>query len=245
LSETTRRELILDGIPVGYELRRSVRRRRTIEISVDPAGVVHVAAPIRIAQRSIDEFVVQRSGWIRRQLAVQAARTARPTPEYVTGDCVPFLGQKLALRVQLSLPGTESLARRVKGGLEVSLPDPRSNVGDHIVGALERWYRAAAADEIERRVARYGPAAGAAPSAILIRSQKHLWGSCSSDGVLRFNWRLIMAPSEVVDYVVVHELCHLQHPHHQRPFWDAVAAIMPDFRARRAALRREGDSYRL
>jgi predicted metal-dependent hydrolase len=237
--------LSLGELTLHYELRRSARRRRTIEITVDRAGVIHVAAPLRLAQRSIDEFLVRRGGWVRRQLANLAARREQPMPEYATGDSVLFLGQQLPLRVQLLLPGAESAVRRVKGSLEVALGHPRSDLKDQIVVTLERWYRGEAQHELEKRVGRYAELAGAAPVSVLVRSQKHLWGSCSSDGVLRFNWRLIMAPPEIVDYVVVHELCHLRHPHHQKPFWDAVGAIIPDFQARRAALRREGDSYRL
>ena len=127
----------------------------------------------------------------------------------------------------------------------MSLAPPAADPTDEVVAALERWYRAEARAVLERRVAHYGERMAATPFAVLVRSQKHLWGSCSSDGVLRFNWRLVMAPSKMVDYVVVHEFCHLRHPHHQKPFWDAVGAIIPDYRERRAALRKEGDNYRL
>lgn len=91
----------------------------------------------------------------------------------------------------------------------------------------------------------YARRLGVAPARILVRSQAKRWGSCSRDGTLRFNWRIIMAPLSVVDYVIAHELCHLLHPNHGRRFWDALAAIMPDHAVRRELLRREGPRYRL
>ena len=114
-----------------------------------------------------------------------------------------------------------------------------------VVAGLEGWYRRQADAELRNRVAAFAPVVEARQPEVLVRSQKHLWGSCSPGGVLRFNWRLIMAPPPVVDYVVVHELCHLRHPHHQKPFWEAVGAVLPDYRALRAQLRRDGDGYRL
>lgn len=114
-----------------------------------------------------------------------------------------------------------------------------------VIEVLENWYRIQAEAHLTRRASDYAVVLDVSPAKVLVRSQKHLWGSCSSDGVLRFNWRLIMAPPHVVDYVVVHELCHLHHPHHQRPFWDTVATVLPDYGARRAELQRDGDRYRL
>ena len=108
---------------------------------------------------------------------------------------------------------------------------------------LETWYRAEAVAHLRSRVGHFAPIVQSTPASVVVRSQKHLWGSCSSDGVLRFNWRLVMAPPPVIDYVVVHELCHIKHPHHQKPFWDAVAAVLPDYRSHRLQLRREGDAY--
>jgi predicted metal-dependent hydrolase len=238
------RTLTIDGLSFQYDVRRSARRHRTVEVSVDRTGAIHVAAPMRMPQGAIEEFLARRRGWLQRQLAASATRQRRPTPGYATGDEVPFLGEALRLRVQLSLPGHASVVRRVKRSLEVALAPSKEPPTAAVATVLERWYRDAARDVLERRVAHFAERV-AAPSSVLIRSQKHLWGSCSSDGVLRFNWRLVMAPLDVVDYVVVHELCHLRHPHHQKPFWDAVSSIMPVYRARRATLRGEGDNYRL
>jgi len=202
---------------------------------------------MRVPHRSIEDFLARRTGWLTRQIEAQARRTREPLPGYVTGEVVPFLGHSLPLVIREFASDRSASVRLVNGSLEVAIA-PMPAVDERrsaVVAALERWYRAQAEADLQTRVALYQPLVKAAPASVLIRAQKHLWGSCSPGGVLRFNWRLVMAPPGVVDYVVVHELCHLRHPHHQTPFWDAVGTILPDYRARRAQLRREGDSYRL
>lgn len=107
--------------------------------------------------------------------------------------------------------------------------------------ALEERYRALARDYISQRTAFYASRTGGHYSSISIRSQKTRWGSCSSRGTLSFNWRLILAPPVILDYVVVHELCHLQHMNHSADFWNAVAEVMPDYRIRRKWLKVHGN----
>ena len=157
---------------------------------------------------------------------------------------MPFLGQRLHLLLRDSA-GRGSV-RPLLGALEVAIPtDLNGERRAAVVAVLERWYREQADAELRARVGRFAAAMALTPPGVLVRAQRHLWGSCSPRGVVRFNWRLIMAPGGIVDYVVVHELCHLRHPHHQKSFWDAVGAVLPDYRFRRAELRRDGDSYRL
>jgi len=201
---------------------------------------------MRVPQWSIEEFLARRSRWLTRQIEAQARRAGHQSLEHLTGDEVPFLGGRLTLVIRESAAATAGVVRPMVGALEVTLvPMPEPDRRSAVVAALERWFRAEAEPDFLSRVALYAPQVEAAPASVLVRAQKHLWGSCSPSGVLRFNWRLIMAPPAIVDYVVVHELCHLRHPHHQKPFWDAVGAILPDYRARRAQLRRDGDGYRL
>lgn len=110
---------------------------------------------------------------------------------------------------------------------------------------LEKRYRNAARAQFENRVAYYHPLTGGHFTSITIRDQKSRWGSCSSRGTLSFNYRLIFAPPAVLDYVVVHELCHLTHMNHSRDFWNMVGTIMPDYKARRGWLRDHGHELTL
>jgi hypothetical protein len=110
--------------------------------------------------------------------------------------------------------------------------------------ALTAWYRRRAAQVIARRVALYAPRIGVSPTRITIRDARTRWGSCSPTGALSFSWRLLMAPPAVLDYLVVHELCHLKRADHSPRFWALVEAHCPGFRARRAWLRDHGDILR-
>lgn len=115
--------------------------------------------------------------------------------------------------------------------------------------ALEKRYRAAAKSYIPQRAAYYAEnyrhLIRHAYSSIAIRDQKTRWGSCSSRGTLSFNWRLMLAPPKVLDYVVVHELCHLEHMNHSRDFWACVEAILPDYKLYRTWLKEHGHELKL
>lgn len=111
--------------------------------------------------------------------------------------------------------------------------------------AMERRYRRDARTKFENRVAHYIQITGGHYTSITIRDQKSRWGSCSSSGTLSFNYRLIFAPPIILDYVVVHELCHLTHMNHSRDFWDMVATVMPDYQVHRQWLRDHGQELTL
>lgn len=113
------------------------------------------------------------------------------------------------------------------------------------LAAMEKRYREAARVRFESRVAYYHEITGGSYTSIAVRDQKSRWGSCSSRGTLSFNYRLIFAPQPVLDYVVVHELCHLTHMNHSRDFWDMVAEVMPEYAEHRKWLRDNGHELSL
>lgn len=118
---------------------------------------------------------------------------------------------------------------------------PHSDLTDTQRTALEKRYIEAARSYIPKRVAYYSDMTGGTYNRITIRSQKTRWGSCSSKGTLSFNWRLMLAPPAILDYVVVHELCHLKHMNHSADFWKAVESVYPDYRNARKWLKEHGN----
>ncbi|MDE7178557.1 MAG: M48 family metallopeptidase [Lachnospiraceae bacterium] len=117
---------------------------------------------------------------------------------------------------------------------------PVSDLTDAQRTALEKRYIAAAKDYFPKRAAYFAPITGGNYQRITIRDQKTRWGSCSAKGTLSFNWRLMLAPPAVLDYVVVHELCHLTHMNHSKAFWALVESACPDYRAHRKWLKEHG-----
>jgi predicted metal-dependent hydrolase len=194
-------------------------------VTVDVHDGVEVVLPRRAREREAAAAVAQLRPWIERRLAESAALRARIAAR---GATVPYLGRALALRVE---PG-RTRVHRAGDALLVPDGDPRP--------ALERWYRRAARDEVASRVASGAAVLDVEPGAISIRSQRTRWGSASSSGALSFNWRLLLAPEEVLDYVVWHELCHLRVMNHSPRFWKLVEQGMPGYRGPRRWLADNG-----
>jgi predicted metal-dependent hydrolase len=215
---------MMAGAPFEFRVRRSPRARR-VRVSVDGAGEVEVVLPKRAPERAAAQAVRELTPWIerrRRTLARAAAELARPE------GTVPFLGQDLRLVPQL---GRERVHRR---GGELLVPKRDTAV------ALERWYRRQARAEIAPRLDAAVARAGTSYSGLTIRGQKTRWASCSSTGHMSFNWRLLLAPQAVLDYVVEHEVCHLERMDHSPRFWALLESRVPDWREHARWLRRYG-----
>jgi predicted metal-dependent hydrolase len=215
---------MMAGAPFEFRVRRSPRARR-VRVSVDGAGEVEVVLPKRAPECAAAQAVRELTPWIerrRRTLARAAAELARPE------GTVPFLGHDLRLVPQ---PGRERVHRR---GGELLVPKRDTAV------ALERWYRRQARAEIATRLDAAVARAGTSYSGLTIRGQKTRWASCSSSGHMSFNWRLLLAPEAVLDYVVEHEVCHLERMDHSPRFWALLESRVPDWREHARWLRRYG-----
>lgn len=229
--------------PFEYTVRRSRRRRRTMEITVDTKGAVRVAAPNHVSSADIAAFVQARAQWIEKQRKASRATPSEPR-RFVNGESLLFLGREYVLRIH---EGTNRYTEvRLEGSaLAISLPQSHdaSEVSAPSVAALEAWYRLEAERVIANRLLHYQERVGVQPKALRMSNARTRWGSCGLGSTIRISWRLIMAPLSVIDYVIVHELCHLRHPNHGRRFWRLVGTILPDYEALRGHLRREGGRY--
>ena len=234
---TPQRSVELDGAVVRYTVVRSARRKKTVTITLDRDRHVVVAAPLKTRNADIEAIVRKRAGWILRKLHEE---DSRPQPrQLVSGESLYYLGRTVPLHVQTTDGLTPS----------VNLEDRtfRIECPEYLEGeerrtalreALMRWYWGRADETIRQSVELWQPRAGRKPARISLGDQKSLWGSCSSKGSLRFNWRIVMAPLALIDYVVVHELCHLVVANHSDRFWEQVARVMPDYSQRRLKLRK-------
>jgi predicted metal-dependent hydrolase len=217
----------MEAIP--YSVRRSPRAKR-VRVTVDARGV-EVVLPRRANEREAAAAVRELRPWIERRVA-EAARARAAVA--ARGDTVPYLGTALRL---VSEPGRTRVHRR---GSELLVP-AGSGGGD----ALERWYRRAARGEVVPRLDRACEEAGTSYSRLTIRGQRTRWASCSRSGAMSFNWRLLLAPEPVLDYVVWHEVCHLEVMDHSPRFWALLARRFPDYREPRRWLRHNGATLAL
>jgi predicted metal-dependent hydrolase len=227
----------LTAIP--YRIRRS-ERARYARILVDAAGV-EVVVPRRFPLRNVETFVQEKRPWIERTLRrIQEAEAEFPPARLENGGEVPYLGSRLGLKV-----GTEPNRRRAhvsRRGDEL-----RVALGPEtpLAGALEAWYRRRARVEVAPRLDAAVARAGRGYRTLQIRGQRSRWASCSTSGAMSFNWRLLLAPAEILDYVVEHEVAHLDVQDHSPRFWTLLATRCPEWREHERWLRRHGNALRL
>jgi predicted metal-dependent hydrolase len=210
---------------INYSVRRSERARR-VRVTVDATHGVEVVLPRRAAEREAALAIRELRPWIERRMReLERARAAVAA----RGDSVPYLGELLRVVPER---GRTRVHRR---GAVLLAPD-----GPRQAEALERWYRRAARAEIAPRLDRACAQAGTSYAALTIRGQKTRWASCSPTGAMSFNWRLLLAPEPILDYVVWHEVCHLEIMDHSPRFWALLRSRWPACRQHAAWLRRHG-----
>jgi predicted metal-dependent hydrolase len=214
---------------IPYRIRRSDRARR-VRVTVGAGEGVEVVLPRRAPARDAEAAVRELRPWIERRLRVleQAREEARAPAGHV-----PFLGEPLRLVPE------QGRVRAHRRGDTLVVPDVDA------LPAIERWYRRVARTQVAPRVERAVAAAGVDYERLSIRGQRTRWGSCSTAGTLSFNWRLLLAPEEVLDYVVWHEVCHLEVMDHSPRFWRLLARHCPDYREHERWLRRYGSALTL
>jgi predicted metal-dependent hydrolase len=210
---------------IAYHVRRSDRAQR-VRVTVDAARGVEVVLPRRAPEREAAAAVRELAPWIERRVEDLARASAAVAAR---GDAVPYLGELLRVR---SEPGRTRVHRR---GDELLAPD-----GAARGAALERWYRRAARAEIAPRLDQACALAGTTYSRLTIRAQRTRWASCSRGGAMSFNWRLLLAAEPVLDYVVWHEVCHLEVMDHSPRFWALLRRRCPDYAEHARWLRRHG-----
>jgi predicted metal-dependent hydrolase len=225
---------------IAYTVRRSDRARNA-RIVVDADGV-EVVIPQRMALKHVEPFVQEKRAWIERTLRRIQAAEENAGIRLEDGGTVPYMGRQLVLRVLVEPGRVRSHVALGPGGvLHVKLGEPgRRPLRD----ALEAWYRKRTREEIAPRLDAACVRAGTSYKRLSVRAQRTRWASCSSSGAMSFNWRLLLAPAEVVDYVVEHEVAHLEVLDHSQRFWRLVGKRCPRYREHERWLRRHGPALR-
>jgi predicted metal-dependent hydrolase len=232
--------LALPGGSIPYVVRRSPRSRR-LRMTIDPDRGVIVSLPPASRrgwarpEALIEAFLGEREGWIRRHLgrlerdrAVVASRGG-----LADGSLLRYRGELHRLRLE-SVDGrlSRSTVIRQGDGVEDELTVRLASADRRAVGQVLRdWFRERATIAIDREIEGHAPALGVSPSAITLRDPRTRWGSASREGRLSFSWRLVLAPAEALETVVIHELAHLRYFGHGPRFWGLVASRRPDHRA--------------
>jgi predicted metal-dependent hydrolase len=218
------------------EIHKLVRsKRKTLSLIVETNGTLTVRAPLRMKESDIHRFIEAKQDWIKRKQAKVREEAVSPR-RYVDGELFWYLGREIPLRII-----SEGKPALVMDGL-FKLTKSAQPQAESVFTA---WYKKQARRVLTERVEIFARTHDFEVGKIRISSARTRWGSCSSKETLSFTWRLVMAPLDVIDYVVVHELCHLKEMNHSKVFWAQVEAILPDYKIRRKWLKVNGAKLHL
>lgn len=225
---------LTDGSTVSYTLKRSMRAKN-VWLRVGIGTGLEVVAPAGMSAKDIGGVLEKKREWIQKQM-VRIVPYQGPTRVRVLrdGSMLPFLGGERRLRV-LKSRGQLTTVQLIDGEIVAAVEEADT---DTLKKALESWYRKTARKVITERVSRLLD--GRKIGRISIKDQKTRWGSCSTKGNLNFNWRLVMAPPKIIDYLILHELTHLECLNHSKRFWDRLKKICPDYEKSELWLKENG-----
>lgn len=238
-------KVVFGNKTIHYSIVRSARRKKTIALFIEPAGNVLIRAPMKTSSSRLTRIVKSKAEWIiRKQKAVDDVLVLTKK-EFVSGESFSYLGRHVRLKVLRSHKVNGPVVKMTRGRMQVvsNASSKNKRSAQETRAALIEWYKKQAVKRIPERVRIYIKKMGLPEPRVIIRDQKKIWGSCSTDSTLRFNWRIIMAPMSLVDYVVVHELSHLKHRNHSKSFWKYLGMSIPDYEKRKERLRRLGRGY--
>ncbi len=227
---------------INFEIKR-VSRRKTVAIHIRPTAQVTILAPSHLDNDKIRMIVRKKARSIlEKQRRMEKSGHSSPRKEFVSGESFPYLGKYYRLKVVKSKSETEGKCKLINRRLvvEVNGKSDSENGKTAIKRALLGWYLNQAEEKIGERANRLAKLVGKRPTSVQIKNQERRWGSCSKNGVIRYNWKTVTAPASVIDYVVTHELCHLIYPNHSTRFWQKVQSIIPDYKQRREWLKSFG-----
>jgi predicted metal-dependent hydrolase len=213
-------------------------RLKTARLQVED-GVVSIAVPKALDVDKIEQLLKDKASWIKEKLYLHQQQQPTPKREMLSGEAFPYLGRNYRLKI---ITGNLQPVKLKHGRLQISLPKAMRH--EHIIrDMLTHWYRTQAELRFKEKVKRYASIVGVEPSDVSVKTFKSRWGSCNIKGEIQFHWKVIMAPHRIVDYVVVHELCHLKHHDHSPAFWKSVERVVPDFAECRAWLKEFGVGF--
>jgi predicted metal-dependent hydrolase len=207
-------------------------RRKTVALIIQRDGTLTVRAPLRMSAVHIQEFVQSHAEWIREKQAQAKASPPAPQKHFVDGETFLYLGKEYPLTIVAHQRPTLTFNGDKFQLAIATLPKAQQ--------AFIHWYKDQARTVISERVAFHATQNKFIYQKIRISSARTRWGSCSTNGTLSFTWRLVLAPLEIVDYVVIHELVHTRVKNHSKTFWQRVGEILPEYKKHIRWLKQNG-----
>jgi predicted metal-dependent hydrolase len=224
-------------LDIEYQLMPGADRKTT-DIVIERNGIIAVRPPSNYTPEQVDAVVKSKRMWIYRNLAEwRDLNSTAVVREWVNGETFLYLGR--AYRLALITEQTEPL-KLIEGRFCLKRQLVDKGGSSAAKKAFEFYYAEKGFQRISERVKYYAPKIGVTASSINVKDMSFRWASCSKSGALNFHWKCMMAPSKIIDYIIVHELCHMHQRNHSDAFWNEVDKVMPDYRERKEWLRKNG-----
>jgi predicted metal-dependent hydrolase len=230
-AQATNRSRLIVG-DLQFDIHRSARRR-TLQITVERDGKLLLSAPPDVSEQTLRTFAMEKRFWIYTRLArKELLHRKLPRKEYIDGEGFLYLGRSYRLK----LVEDQDIPLKLVEGRFFLQQDCASNARQHFM----RWYSERARPWLAGRVADWQSRMDLTPAGVKVQDLGYRWGSCGKGSWLYFHWKCILLPAHIAEYIVVHELAHLQAPLHTTAFWLLVERAMPDFARRKAWLAEHG-----
>ncbi len=233
--------IIIDGRRLNYVLRRS-KKRKSIGISISIEHGLVVSVPYNINKKNAEQLLIDKSQWIIKHLNdVESVKKDRQERKYVNGEKLKYLGEDYLLKVFYNCSNKDIIVIQDKE-IQVNLKCIKSKEDEYIIlkNKIMNWYRKEAYKILREVTEVYAKELSVKPNNITVKNVQSIWGSCSSKNNINYNLKLVMAPMPVIEYVVVHELCHIIHRNHSKEFWSLVKSILPDYENKKTWLKKNG-----
>lgn len=227
----------------NIEYTVAFRKRKTIGISISSEKGIQVFAPKWVNSAQIQEILRKKANWIlKNQASINERKALIPEKNYINGEVFLYLGQNYTLNITEHCAGILIGLDNENFKLNIALPFdiPTEQRKEVLRQALVQWYKQQAKSLIDERIRFYSKIMQLHPSKVLIKEQKRIWGSCTARNSININWKIIMAPLNIVDYLVVHELAHIREKNHSSRFWELAASFLPDCKERSKWLKLNG-----
>lgn len=204
-------------------------------------GQVRVRAPRSLSDKRIDDLIKKRIPWIKEKLEEHAKRPKAIEKKYTDGEIFSYLGKNYVLRI---IESNNACVKLKNGCFVVTISKNKVDKADQVQALLADWFRAHANKYLQVRTDKFAEIIGVSPTSVSIKNYKARWGSCTINGAIDYNWKIIQAPKKVIDYIVVHELCHLLEHNHSPKYWSCVEKFMPNSKDYKVWLRENADLLR-
>ncbi len=224
---------LLESIGLSIEIIRTDRKR---SVSMQLEGEkLRIRVPKTLEDKVIQDLIIKKSTWIKKKLAQNKNKPLIVPPKYADGEYFKYLGEDYILTINTN-EGIPYLILQ-DNSFQAFIPEKTEKIESTINDLFIKWYQQNASLILEEKTNHFAKVIGVYPKSITIKNYKSRWGACSIEGNIFYNWRLILTPIAIIDYVVVHELCHMLEHNHSKRYWQHVMRYLPDHKERRKWLR--------